>query len=77
MKRIQGDHTWDIIVDYHRCPACGFIQESRQPYAVEGDILVKQLTCERCDGVFKATKARKKSFAPLFGSRQPAEFDWS
>lgn len=72
----RGPHTWDIIIEYHACPKCGYIQENRERYEDRLGVLVKDLTCERCKSPYQLKKTTKKKFAPLFGEEEPPEFDW-
>lgn len=72
----EGEHTWDIVIDYHRCPKCGYILESRDKYQYRMGKYVKQLECERCHHQFMVTKSTEPRFGPLLGEPQPAEFDW-
>lgn len=54
----KGSHTWDIIIEYHRCPDCGKIQESRKPYEAYQGRYIKELTCPRCSSPFTIIKDR-------------------
>lgn len=72
----KGPHTWDLILQYHRCPKCGNIIESREDFHRRLSAWVKDVRCERCRHVFELTKARKPSFGPLIGDPQPVEMDW-
>lgn len=71
-----GEHTWDIITQYHRCPKCGNIIESREDFHNRLGKLVKEITCDRCGNHFLLTKQRRPSFGPLIGSPQPPEITW-
>ena len=71
-----GEHTWDIIVHYHRCPECGYIIESRQEFTYRLGKYQKELACERCQHNFQVTKPSKPSFGPLIGEPQPIETEW-
>ncbi len=62
----KGTHTWDLIVDYHECPNCGYIIESREGYQLEGGQYIKNLECPRCHHKFIVTKGKKNSIFPLF-----------
>lgn len=55
-SRDKGTHTWDIVVRYHRCPACGTILESRDDYTYRFGMYVKQLTCLHCGHAFTDTR---------------------
>lgn len=72
----KGTHTWDLTLDYHRCPQCGFIIESRDSYQYRLGAWIKDLQCERCGHTFSLQKDRKPSFGPLFGDPQPKEMEW-
>lgn len=61
-----GNHTWEIIIDYHKCPACGLIIESRQRFNRKSGKWVKELNCSRCNHQFSIEK--KPSV--------PFEMDW-
>lgn len=72
----KGLHTWDLILQYHRCPNCWAIIESREDFHYRLGSWVKEVACMRCGYVFELTKARKPSFGPLIGDPQPFEMDW-
>lgn len=72
----KGEHTWDLVVDYHRCPKCGFINESRVEYQRGKDSLTKDITCGRCGEKFTVSKKITKKFGPIFGNATPPEFTW-
>jgi len=72
----KGEHTWDLIIHYHRCPECGFIIESRSDYIYSSGESIKDLECDRCHHSFQAKKEIPPSFAPLMGDPQPVEMDW-
>lgn len=63
----EGNHTWDIRVEYHQCPHCGYIVESREGYEKRLDQLQKDLTCRRCRKEFTVTQQKKSDFGPLWG----------
>lgn len=63
----KGNHTWDIIIQYHRCPKCGVIMESRLDYEYRLGKYQKDLECERCGHRFTLTKKTKPTFGPLWG----------
>lgn len=73
----KGEHTWDLILQYHRCPQCNFIIESREDYLFTNKAWTKDVSCPRCGNHFTVTKTRKKTFGPLIGTPQPPEIDWS
>jgi hypothetical protein len=72
----KGEHTWDLIYHYHRCPKCGFIIESREDFHYQLGGWTKDLQCDRCHENFTVTKSRKPSFGPLIGDPQPVEMEW-
>lgn len=72
----QGTHTWDIIYQYHRCPSCGLILESREDYTFQEGQYQKTLTCQRCHHVFKAIKKGKVRKGFLMSQPEPIKFDW-
>lgn len=76
MRQI-GIHTWEIIIQYHRCPKCGNIIESREDYENRLGKFEKDLKCERCRHQFTITKPMKPALGPLLGKPQPVEFDWT
>lgn len=51
--RQRGKHTWDLRWDYARCPECGYINEDRLNYTYEKKMLVKEITCQKCQHSFK------------------------
>lgn len=72
----RGTHTWDLVIHYHRCPACGLIIESRQDYKYRLGKYQKDITCRRCLHHFILTKPTQPRFGPLIGPSQPVEVDW-
>lgn len=72
----RGTHTWDLILHYHRCPACGLIIESRQDYQYRLGKYQKDLICQRCQHRFTLNKPAHPRFGPLIGTSQPVEVDW-
>jgi uncharacterized C2H2 Zn-finger protein len=66
-RQQHGNHTWDIIIDYFRCPKCGYIIESREKYEYRLGLYQKELICNRCDQHFTVTKQMKNTFGPLLG----------
>ena len=63
----KGLHTWDIIHQYHRCPNCGYIIESRDDYKYLLGKYEKDLECDRCHHQFTLTKHAKPVLGPLLG----------
>lgn len=72
----KGTHTWDIVIQYHRCPSCGFITESREDYHYQMGKWLKQVECGRCGAITTYEQKLKPKFGPLIGTPQPPEFDW-
>lgn len=72
----KGLHTWDIVVQYHKCPTCGAIIESRHDFQYRNRSWVKEVSCVRCGHNFELIKDRKPGFGPLIGDPQPYEMDW-
>lgn len=73
----KGSHTWDLHLQYHRCPKCGYILESRSDFENRFGKYIKELICNRCQHHFTLTKEVKPTFGPLTGNPQPVEFDWN
>lgn len=73
----RGEHTWDLVLQYHRCPKCGFIIESREGFHYRLGKWVKDLVCDRCGNTYEVMRILKPSFGPLIGPPQPPEFDWT
>jgi DNA-directed RNA polymerase subunit RPC12/RpoP len=67
----KGLHTWDMNLQYYRCPKCGYIIEDRQGGHN------KEIICGRCSHHFSENKTHKKSYLPIFSDPQPIEWDWS
>ena len=65
--RARGSHTWDIVVQYHRCPACHAIQESREDYRYQLGKYIKDLECPKCHHHYTIVKRSRPMFGPLFG----------
>lgn len=63
----KGNHTWDIVIEYHRCPECGFINESRDKYHYQLGEYLKDVACVRCGFRFTVKKERQPKFGPLLG----------
>lgn len=72
----KGEHTWDLVIDYQRCPKCGFINEDRQEYHYEMGSWIKEIHCDRCSHVFAVQDNRTLTFGPLLGRPQPPEITW-
>lgn len=50
--QMHGDHTWEIIIEYLRCPHCGLIIENRD--------LNKTVECPRCKNHFTLSEGHGK-----------------
>lgn len=72
----KGAHTWDMVIDYHRCPVCGWILENRENYQYRLGHYQKDLECDKCHHFFTVTKVTHPRFGPLIGDSQPVEVDW-
>lgn len=72
----KGEHTWDLIYHYHRCPKCGKVIESREDFVYRLGKYQKEVVCERCQFRFLVTKERAPTIGPLIGDPQPAETEW-
>jgi hypothetical protein len=72
----KGEHTWDIIIQYHRCPKCGNIIESRQGYEYRQGKYRKEVSCDHCHQHFTVIKSSEPSIGPLLGDPQPIESEW-
>lgn len=72
----KGEHTWDLVVDYQRCPECGFIIENRESFRYQMGAWVKDVSCDRCGNTFIVQDHRKPTFGPLIGTPQPPEITW-
>ena len=77
MMSQKGSHTWDMILQYHRCPHCGHIMESREDFHYRLGKHVKDLECPKCHSQFTLTKTGKPGFGPLFGDAEVVEWDWT
>lgn len=73
----KGEHTWDLIQQYHRCPSCGHIIESREDYKYHAGKWTKTVRCDKCGHSFICEKKGKLTFGPLIGDPQPPEITWS
>ncbi len=60
----QNNHTHPLTWHYHRCPTCGFVQESRQDYRKQdGGLWTKKVHCQRCNEHYQ----EKHTMAPIVG----------
>jgi DNA-directed RNA polymerase subunit RPC12/RpoP len=69
-------HTWNLKLDYHRCPYCGFINECRQDYEYRLGLYQKDLKCSRCAQDFIVSPKVTPSIGPFFGSASNPEMIW-
>lgn len=72
----RGTHTWDLVVDYQRCPQCGYICENRDKYRYRLGKYQKDLECPRCKHLFTVTKKTRPIRGPLLGEPEPVEILW-
>lgn len=73
----KGSHTWDIIIDYHRCPNCEFINESRKKYHILQGKQQKEIDCQRCHHRFVVIKkGAVPKIRPIFSNADSYEIDW-
>lgn len=72
----KGEHTWDLAIRYHRCPACGYIIESRDDYHYRLGKYEKALTCPKCAHQFIEVKKTEQKLGPLIGEPETASFEW-
>lgn len=72
----KGEHTWDLVIDYQRCPNCGFINEDRQSFHYRMGSWVKEIICGKCAHEFTVQDVRKLTLGPLLGMPQPPEVTW-
>lgn len=66
-RQQHGNHTWDLVLHYYRCPKCGYILENRDKFEPYFNRLQKQVTCSRCQHLFIVTQKTKPRFGPLLG----------
>ena len=72
----KGEHTWDLVIDYQRCPKCGFINEDRQIFHYQMGSWSKDITCGKCGNIFTVKDEQKLTFGPLIGMPEPPEVTW-
>lgn len=72
----KGEHTWDLVIDYQRCPQCGAIIENRDSFHYEMGSWIKDVSCSRCGHLFTVKDKRKLTFGPLLGTPQPPDIMW-
>jgi uncharacterized paraquat-inducible protein A len=71
-RQRHGNHTWDIVIEYFRCPSCGCIIENREKYENRLGKHQKEVSCRRCNQSFTATKQTRPTFGPLLGDELEA-----
>lgn len=62
LRQRHGNHTWDMIVDYHACPQCGYVMENRQKYSCRANECRLDLKCPRCQHLFAVIKKKPKTY---------------
>lgn len=72
----KGNHTWDLTIQYHCCPACDYIIESRQDYTYRLGEYYKYVDCVRCGKHFELRKHAHKTIGPFFGTPETPEMEW-
>lgn len=72
----RGPHTWDLVIQYHKCPSCGYIMESREGYRYRLGEYLKDLECPRCHKAFTIKKNIEITVGPIFGEGKPCEMEW-
>lgn len=66
-RQRHGNHTWDFVLHYYRCPQCGYIIENRDKFEPRFHRLEKDLNCPRCAHAFTVAKKVQPTFGPLLG----------
>lgn len=61
----RGTHDWDMHLEYHRCPSCGYIEECRKPYEARFERFEKDRQCGRCGYVYTVNRFRMLPQEPL------------
>jgi uncharacterized C2H2 Zn-finger protein len=74
MEKI-GDHTWKLYIHYEKCPACGYIYESRQDYTYRMGKWVVELICPQCGKEYSLEKISTR-LGPIFGEGSKPEIEW-
>lgn len=64
----HGPHTWPIVHDYHKCPNCGIIAESRIPYEYRLGEYQKEVHCGKCKKDFTVARHVKPALGPLWNA---------
>ena len=63
----EGNHSWDIVHEYHRCEECGKIFETRDKYEYHNGVYEKDLDCPFCKHKVTVKQKRHTILGPLFG----------
>ena len=66
-KQRHGNHTWDLVLHYYRCPHCGYIIENQDKFEPRLKRLEKNLICQRCQHAFIVTLKPQQVCGPLLG----------
>lgn len=56
MRNRYQTHTHPLVLEYFACPSCGYIIESKKPYAYELKEWKKDVHCPRCQHTFAVKK---------------------
>ena len=75
-SRQKKIHTWEIILEYIKCPNCGSIIEDRQMYKDFFGKPYKEMHCSRCQHKWIIEKKKGSRFGPLFGDPSPITTEW-
>lgn len=67
-KQRHGNHTWDMILHYYRCPGCGYIMENRDKFESRFHRLEKEVICPICKKHFVVERKTQSTFGPLLGN---------
>lgn len=64
-RQQHGDHTWDIIIDYVKCPHCGYILENRQKYESHPTGYERPMVCIHCKQSFTSYRNNQPDWPAL------------
>lgn len=67
----QRIHTWDILINYYKCPFCLTILENREHFQEKKDFYYKDFLCTECGKQFTVTKEKRRGYKPFFGQPKP------
>ena len=76
MNKQKKLYTWETILEYIKCPKCGWILEDRQLYKSFFGKPYKQLQCLQCQHQWMVEKKKSQRFGPLFGEATPTTVEW-